>query len=457
MPKIFVASQNMLGDAFNPVEFLATGDKEFMDRYAALEQIALTLKVEDIREYKDEILAGREPGPLHSTWEALAAHAAANGDCVWKFFDTVVLKNDNKLLGARINLLTFAMRPVGSVKQWEWCLHAHEEVKEAVTSQFIACLDGSTYKKDPYMFVWDLACSVIAIKAGEIFTKLCESSYLNNENFTTTAGSFLKTAEDACARAGTDSIVLGVQELPLSDSEREKPYKMVFVQAGFKLIRGEQGVGLFHKGLQRQQQPLIICGGEDGSEGLFSRSAVMSQVCRRFSDLDEKTLDGLTRTTASKTLAVEIDSTLFVVVHAKEPKTTSAARALAAYLKAIVGMWKSTVGVEHSNRWVILSDLNLGKKATADAFAEEWGGEASIEPGSSVATTCKQRSILHGQAYDTNKCHVVVKAPKDKIIASGGCLSSPSVTPDLSSDSVCLPTSLWASDHSQISAVLTLP
>ena len=107
---------------------------------------------------------------------------------------------------------------------------------------------------------------------------------------------------------------------------------------------------------------------------------------------------------------------------------------------------------------VALLDTNLSSAPLCEAFAAPLAerGLAS-EPPPSVDTTSKQRSLLHGQCYDANKCMRLVRAPKDKLVAPAGALSEVATFPRVAELSSGLPSPQWASDHTLTTAVLTHP
>jgi len=144
----------------------------------------------------------------------------------------------------------------------------------------------------------------------------------------------------------------------------------------------------------------------------------------------------------------------FVVVHAKEPKSAPAAKVLGAFMASLA----KAVATDAS-KIAIMSDTNLNSADLARAFADRLQTDGyEARPLPEVLTTAKQRSILHGQCYDTKKCLKLVTAPKDKIISAAGALSGASTYPLVSElGGAGLPSDTWASDHCLAYALLALP
>merc|ERR1711907_729251 len=112
---------------------------------------------------------------------------------------------------------------------------------------------------------------------------------------------------------------------------------------------------------------------------------------------------------------------MFVVVHAKEPKTEAIGALVAIYCQKVIEdcrclirascvIDETTSGLSRS--WVIVADTNIAKPSVAKSFADNM--HAHHVPDE-LPTTAKHRSILHGQCYDIKKCNKTVTAPKDHI------------------------------------------
>lgn len=141
----------------------------------------------------------------------------------------------------------------------------------------------------------------------------------------------------------------------------------------------------------------------------------------------------------------------FVVIHCKEPATDAAAGLIGAF----IGRIGEAVGGSRST--VAMIDSNLATSALCVAFALSLSGHAlDALPSPGVATTSKQRSILHGQCYKAKKCMTLVVALKNKVIAPMGRLSQLTCFPDVRELPKGLPSPSWASDHALTTAVLKL-
>lgn len=155
-----VGTLNLLGDASNPVEFLPKGGNDedaacFMQSYQLLERTATSLTSADVKKLSDEVRAAASGmvlkptlgapltcmdqharsrqryftlhiGSTQLTWNEMAQlpreienglsalweHSAQNEDRVWGYFQEDVLRNDNKILDERFNLISFATCPL---------------------------------------------------------------------------------------------------------------------------------------------------------------------------------------------------------------------------------------------------------------------------------------------------------------------------------------------------------
>ena len=102
---------NLLGEAFNPFEFLPTKDAAFMQSYAALRGEWESLQWGDV-ERCALLLERHGSSGLAAALADLRASCEANQGLVAPYFNEEVLKNDNKHLANRINLITMAMSTV---------------------------------------------------------------------------------------------------------------------------------------------------------------------------------------------------------------------------------------------------------------------------------------------------------------------------------------------------------
>jgi hypothetical protein len=431
--ELCVGSLNCLGDAFNPFEFLSD-DPNFRTACDKLHTAA------DVLTW-DEFMAGSVKVDLSSAAAGLRAHCVEGGKTLFSFFDEGVLKNDNKLLEPRLNLLTFAMRAHGPSGQPTWQLLDNWE------AEMKALCDGGSeaYQKDPNLLLWDCACNVIAMSEKDAYRSVCSNSYLNPANFGTLTRTFFDAAQKA---AGGRPLVLGLQEWPQNEaSAKARAFRAALEEHGLDLIcsPSEAGVAVAYSKELKAAAMLPTA----------SAASVMQkcidEVVSEGETLDKKATDGAVKTTARKVMLVHFPSapspavaaTHFLVLHAKEPKTPAAAKVVARFVRDI-----------DDAPLVGLIDANTASEVTATAFAESLGSDGlDVLPEPAVATTSKQRSKLHGQCYDAKKCFKLVRAPKDKVVACKGSLSGAAVHPDMMQET--LPSTSWGSDHALTTAIFT--
>ena len=467
-----IGTLNCLGDAYNPFEFMCDEDG-FQAAYTCLHEAAVGLTWQQFAEgCGEEVLAS--PGVNANVTQAVArlkAHCDG-GAPLWQFFDEATLVQDNKLVAPRLNLLTFALRPHGGDNDKD--ARPAWEMREQWRHEMLALGAEDTcaapYAADANLWLWDLACNVVAASAPAEHTSLCTGSHLNPTNFERLGARF---AEQAQAAAAGRPIVLGLQEWPAADSTKEAAFAAAFARHGLSVVCApgrETGAGgrlavAYSEGTMGRPQLLDTSGSRDAAQRALERAAAAGLT------LDAAAAKGLLETTAGKVLAVRFPAaaaagaaaTNFVVVHAKEPKTAAAATACAFYvleLGAAIGGGGSGGGggAAAAAPTVALLDSNLSSAPLCEAFAAALAEQGlASEPPPSVDTTSKQRSLLHGQCYDAAKCMRLVRAPKDKLVAAAGALSEVHTFPRVAELSSGLPSPLWASDHALTTAVLTHP
>lgn len=454
-----VGTLNLLGDAFNPFEFFSA-DAAF----ATVQSRALSLTLAEFENgCGDSLLNEASSAPAFAQFKE-----ACSSGSVWDFFRSpdhgaATLENDNKLLSPRINLIVFAMRPHGSSDaQWLLLDSWQSEVIDLVRSGE----PGSPYARDRNLLLWDLACNVAAASEPEAFRAVCRASYLNPQNFDALGQCFFDAAMRADAGGPPRPLVLGMQEWPLGDTPKGRAF--------LRAIAQHQGLAVLTTGDDAGQGIALVYSRDQLGEATLEPvdASTVMQACVGAANaeggaLDAKAVQGLLQTTARKVLVARfpqaLPETSFLVVHAKEPKAAPVAACLAHFAQglasasdALAAGAAAASASDARPSFVLMMDANLGKPALATAFADalDARGFESL-PSPAVPTTTKQRTWLHGQCCDTSKCMKVVLAPKDKLAAARGTLSSPSVHPDLSEGGVSLPSAEWASDHALTMAVYT--
>jgi hypothetical protein len=422
--------------------------------------------VEDVANtiFKDDTSQDSVQGAL----ERLRQHRLT-GDPLWISFTEEALKNDNKLLEHRTNLLTMAMKPVNDRLQYDFC----GEIPSAEwIGRMRSQLAAETYTADTNLLVFDLACNIVASSCRKEYNEICLGSYLNPANYEAIMKAFLGSIDSK--NHHSLPVAVGFQEFPAEASLKAQVFERLLKSQGYSLIRGQGSLAFVHRGFSRKSEsPRVL------TPEAFQPQDVMNQCIEeyleggsssshQFQPLNEK-IRGSLKTTARKTFAVELSRLIFIVVHCKEPKTAVESTLLARYMKALGKISQSACqrDTEQQKAWVLCSDTNLGfSDAVNSSFYETLADEAEGRPARWVPspsrmTTSKHRSVLHGQCYDAKKVGRTVTAAKDYLVTSAPdylhqCQVTPDLDLELSPDGKAartLPTSDWGSDHCLVTAV----
>ena len=449
---VALGTLNLLGDAYNPFEFLALDDGDFCAVCDRFEQVLATLTWRDLREAHG---LGDLAGALGGGAAAAIAALEGDGGAVLAKMDEVALALDNKRFEHRFNPLVFAMRrfAVGAATQSSdgaapmvWEIVSDEAAAAAAAAAcdgakdgaappwwrvlLRCCVEGGTYAEAPSLLVWDLLCGAVAASDAAAYRRTCEESYLNPRLVDRHAGIFA----DAVAGLGPRAAV-GFQEFPARETARCAAFERAFAAAGLALARAEaSSCVLAYRGFGGAAPELVADGCGDIAATVLDGG-----------DFDAKTRDGLA-TTAKRTFVNRLGGVLFAVVHAKEPKTAPAVELLASYLAAV-----RDAHARPGEPAAFLLDTNVGK-AALDAHFEACLDARGLKASPQIPTTSKRRSRLNGQCYDDRKCHVTVTAAKDKLVATTGVTDT--VAHPAVDASTTLPTAKWPSDHALLSATL---
>jgi hypothetical protein len=440
-----IGTMNMLGDAYNPLEFLAVDDAAFMGACSSFEARARAVKWDDL-----------DAQGLGELVEACGGNMGALNEMrlrgeAWAAMDEVSLEDDNKYFDHRMNLIVFAMRRFD--KDTATCAEAGPLVWELAAGREWfdllkgCCIHGGTYKQSPCLLAWDLLCCVVASDDSATFAETCRASYLNPDNTARHAQIFVDAAVTTMRAVGAAKCVLGLQEFPQAGTPRAVVFEAAFKEAGFALVRAARSCAVAHAGFAACE---VLADGGDAARGVDA-DAVMRTLTRDADGeprYDKKTTSAFEGTTAAKVLSVRLDGVAYHALHAKEPKTIEAARLLARFLAAHA----EACG---AGPFAWLVDTNLAKDTTDAAFRTEVE-TLGFQVSASVPTTSKRRSRLHGQCYDDAKCHKTVKGPKDKfVVAAGDTLELLPTVPDLADEThpVTLPRASWPTDHAFVAAL----
>ena len=440
-----IGTMNMLGDAYNPFEFLAVDDAKFMNVCESFEARARAVTWADLDAQGLNELIEACGGAVADRLQAMRSKEA------WAAMDDNALEDDNKFFDHRMNLIVFAMRrfdrdaaTCADKGPLVWELTSNKEWWQLLKR---CCEKGDTYRKSPSLLAWDLLCCVVASEDASTFAETCKASYLNPDNTERHAQIFVDAALNVARDARMGRCVLGLQEFPQAGTPRAAVFEAAFKTAGFEVVRAVRSCALVHKGFG--SGGAVLADGGDASIGVDA-DAVMKTLTRDADGApkyDKKTMAAFEGTTAAKVLSVRLDGVAYHALHAKEPKTPEAAELLAKFLAAHAAACGA-------GPFAWLVDTNLAKETTDSAFRREV--EASgLQVSASVPTTSKRRSRLHGQCYDDNKCHKTVVAAKDKFVVTDGALTLLPTVPDLADEAhpVTLPRETWPADHALVAAV----
>jgi hypothetical protein len=463
---LLVGSLNLCGDCHNPLEFLALANDRFMENYRTLERCAKALRLTEVHEFIQSIRVAKYtiPEELQESLSAMEESAAGNGGAVWNYFQEEVLRNDNKIVDNRFNLLTMATSPLndfgadikdewGETETQQW----HVLRDRAGGSSALASIFGRllvSYLRDTQLFLWDAVCTIVASKARDAYIDICVEAFCNPENFSATAQAFFGRMVDEAKRNNVEQhIIVGLQEWPSEGTTRRAIYTKELEKQGCSIIASSASVAVAYSNAIFKQR-------HDDITETINPTEVMQGLIDEFeasgAQIDAKEKKGLLTTTARKTLIICLAGSginlSVVVVHAKEPKKRETAQILAKFIQA--------VGKRSPQPWIAACDTNMASKAIGDPFEEEMKQvEHAMVPGMAQDTTSKHRSLLHGQCYNDKKCLKTVTAPKDKLIASKGLtFEGVSIFPPIQGTAAeTLPTPAWASDHCIVTALCQIP
>ena len=463
---LLVGSLNLCGDCHNPLEFLALANDRFMENYRTLERCAKALRLTEVHEFIQSIRVAKYtiPEELQESLSAMEESAAGNGGAVWNYFQEEVLRNDNKIVDNRFNLLTMATSPLkdfGADMKDEWgeteTQQWHVLRDRAGGSSALASIFGRllvSYLRDTQLFLWDAVRTIVASKARDAYIDICVEAFCNPENFSATAQAFFGRMVDEAKRNNVEQhIIVGLQEWPSEGTTRRAIYTKELEKQGCSIIASSASVAVAYSNAIFKQR-------HDDITETINPTEVMQGLIDEFeasgAQIDAKEKKGLLTTTARKTLIICLAGSginlSVVVVHAKEPKKRETAQILAKFIQA--------VGKRSPQPWIAACDTNMASKAIGDPFEEEMKQvEHAMVPGMAQDTTSKHRSLLHGQCYNDKKCLKTVTAPKDKLIASKGLtFEGVSIFPPIQGTAAeTLPTPAWASDHCIVTALCQIP
>lgn len=285
--------------------------------------------------------------------------------------------------------------------------------------------ESSTYQKDMNLFVWDCICNCVASIGKQSFHSLCSNSYMNMTHSDTAKALFGKYK---------NSTLFALQEFPQLDTPKGVAYVEYLQNEGYQVYYDNGNAFVVRSHIRAENTPLT-------PETL---TGIMNDVLQQYNIQDSKIRKGFLETTVSRTQVLLIGNVLCVNIHAKNPKEHAVC--LADYIGRLC-KYAPVAG-----DYIVFSDTNIEAEKQLIGFQHHLL-HYGVHKTSNDITTSKHRSLLHGQTYNTNKCHRTVQASKDHICASSPietCL----VQPSLKDASITLPSVEHPSDHSAVVAVV---
>jgi len=257
--KVLVGTLNLLGDANNPVEFLplegSLSSQTFMRSYQTLELAAKDLTFETVDKLVAAIrIAGKLPTEVEDMLARLLQHASDNGGKVWGFFDAKSLRNDNQILDQRLNLLTLATCSLanGPLSSFSTPEHQQQWHLSNDVSKVIAIMSklAPAYSKDAGLFVWDLACSAVALECQVDYASVCKDSVLNPQNMRATCERLFSQMRATNSNAPSlpdhhqHKRIICFQEWPSEGSKRRVVFTEELARRGLSVLEGRDSVAL---------------------------------------------------------------------------------------------------------------------------------------------------------------------------------------------------------------------
>jgi len=263
-----VGTLNLLGDCSNPVEFLPQDAPQFLQSYQQIERTALSLTLTPVAEIAETVraTAGNPalPSEVERALDALRDHCRQHDGLVWAYFSDATLKNDNKILDQRLNLLSLATASLDgallggqqsadeNAQQWH-IVQVEQGSMKRVTRAFGALARADAYSRDGNLFVWDVACCVVAMQCREQFLELCSTSLFNPDNAKKTAARFFGRMFPSQTGQAEGHVLLALQEWPAAGSHRCAVFTNELERRGCKVLAGPQSVAVVSSGFSRQE------------------------------------------------------------------------------------------------------------------------------------------------------------------------------------------------------------
>lgn len=308
---------------------------------------------------------------------------------------------------------------------------------------------GLNYAADPELVVWDIACNLAAERCAEEYLNLSASSCLNPGDLRRRFAQLLDKLSDQI----DNNIVCGVQEFPEDGTAK---HHMLMDELSYRQLQTikpavkDSSVAFLVSNTVSVRR---IVHSPLGSELKLILERIGGPALEEVDKRDQESL----KTTAFKTLVMDVAGGLrFVNAHCKEFKTDAGLTLLSRYLKALTQIDV----LPETEAALVLCDANTPNEQMSAKFQEamEQSGFKAMTPAIAFNTTKKQRSEMHGQIYDNQKCLKVVEVHKDFIFIIHNVVDTwkPSGLacsfPDLKVDPRTLPNEDWPTDHCMLKA-----
>jgi hypothetical protein len=426
---MLVATLNLLGNAYNPMEFM-NQDDSFVRNYTKIRESFKALTTAEVLEQALKL-------GFNGIDNAVLGASCFETNCTKDFLD-----RDNKLeLPGRTNLVVSAMMPADD-QRGALYLNLASWRNRMETQR-------AHYARDPQLVCWDIACNLAVERCADEFAELCRGSYLDPERTSQNIATML----NELPHGGDRDVVCGIQEFPEDGTLKYTALLRELPARGLKHLKADganSSVGFIlsaHIEVESvSRSPL----GQDVDAVLVALGISSSET------IDARDRESL-KTTARKTFVVDIKQTdlrpglRLVAVHAKEFKSDEGTRLLARYLREVAKPAADRAAL-------VVVDSNTSTKSTSALFDEACRASQFevLSPSGAYTTTRKKRSEMHGQIYDTKKCLKSVEAHKTFVMLaqnSGGYpvwepVALARAIPDLPVHAAqTLPSAAWPTDH----------
>jgi hypothetical protein len=299
----------------------------------------------------------------------------------------------------------------------------------------LSLLPSSTYTSDSNLFLFDLICNSAASLSPASYSSITQASSFNPANFDAQALSMLSR----CIPPTNPPVIVGVQEWPLPTEAKGMAFAAAMAELQLNVLCPEPSsrVALVYS----QDGPF----GKPEALQLNFREIMEAALAPH--ELDEKSRVGFLKTTVAKSMAAKFpgDPTVYVVMHAKEPKTAAAATALADYVGGICTCERKASyrgGLEGARaQREMVPGLTVRKESWFLGSLEQRGLEGGVCGRSGQA-----RGLEGARAKREHPRRVLLRRKRD--VPLGGCRGETPRTPPTAGEVALVPARfMWAAAH----------